>query len=491
MKKLTYLLCSLVMFVACDKEEGGMIQKDKVVTIGVNQEQIADATSRVAIVENGEKFSLNWEGVEELLVANTTNTTYTNPGKGFSMQNHDGTSAVFSGTLPTVENETTTDYFFAVSSFMSRSGTNNTLRLAIADQQTANGTNVANNCILVGEAANCEIGVVPENVDLKTMCAFIKIPVTKGVAASGSTNTYENAMKLKNIIIEAKGGEQIAGRFAIDLAADDWSLAYGTDSGIQAAQKSSIVTLDCNDMVLSSDAVNLYIAVAFGEYSQGLEVTFNVTGDEDCVGVATKTIGATSGLTIARNTLVSMPSVAVSPADVSMESVETYDLITTVEALTPNAEYYMGGQSKNGLCLFTGGFGSGHGYTSNYTYDSSLGTLETTASYTATPVLLESVAGIGNAYRLKYTNNYGTYYIIATKINSGGFKGVGSDDAQASYYWTVANDTNGILLTQGGTQTDGTTAAPAATMRISTSASSNYLRTLASGNNPIQFFKKR
>ena len=399
MKKIALFLSALAMLVACEKEEGG-IQQNAKVTIGVNHEQVTDGVGRVAISENGNKFALNWEGIEELLVTTSTNNTYTSPGNGFEMNSHDGASAKFTGELPSAGAEVAvTDYFAAVSSFMSRSltATRNQIRLAIANNQNYNAANIGNACMLVGEQADCEVGVIPGDFSLKTMNAFIKIPVTKGSVAAGSSNTYTNGMKLQSVKIEAVGGEQLSGRFAIDLKADDWSTTYATNTGINDSDKSSSITLNCDNLALTNEATNLYVAVAFGTYSQGLEVTFTVVGDNDKTGEMVRTIGG-SGITIARNTMLSMPSVPVTPTDIATEK---YQLINRIADLTAGT-YYMAGTKNNTYALITGSLSSGQMVTTTLSAYAN-GTIDTTG---AALVTLEAVAEKPDFYYIKIGDQY-------------------------------------------------------------------------------------
>lgn len=495
MKKIVFLMASLAMLIACEKEEGGVQQPNTKVTIGVNQEQIVDAASRVAISENGNKFVLNWEGVEELLMTTSTSNAYTGTGNGLELTSYDGTSATFTGDLPNAGDVTVTNYYAGVSSFMSRSMSGrNHIRLAIATNQTMNGANVANSCMLVGEMKDCEVGTITDDFSLKTMNAFIKIPVKLGAPAAGATNTYANGMKLQSVKIEAVGGEQLSGRFAIDLEADDWSAAYATNTGLGADVKSSSVTLNCDNTVLTNEVVNLYVAVAFGTYAQGLKVTFNVIGDNDKVGVMEKAIKS-SGLTLARNTMLSMPAIAVTPSDVLMDDVSTYEMITTVDDLQAGVDYFVGGSNTNGFWLFTGGVTGGsssHAYTSLYNYDTTLCTLTTTADYTAAAVKLVAVSGVEDAYRITYVKSGVTYYLVATGAKSGKLASVEATDNASSYYWTLTDVTDGVKAMQGGKGLDDTEA-PAAQLGVSATASSNCIRSGASTTsmNPLQFFKEK
>ncbi len=479
MKKIVFLMASLAMLIACEKEEGGVQQPNTKVTIGVNQEQIVDAASRVAISENGNKFVLNWEGTEELSVTTSTATAI----KSFEQTSANGTSATFTGDLPNAGDVTVTNYYAGVSSFMSRSTSGrNHIRLAIATNQTMNGANVANSCMLVGEMKDCEVGTIADDFSLKTMNAFIKIPVKLGAPAAGATNTYANGMKLQNVKIEAVGGEQLSGRFAIDLEADDWSAAYATNTGLGAEVKSSSVTLACNDLVLSDEAVNLYVAVAFGTYAQGLKVTFNVIGDNDKVGVMEKVIKS-SGLTLARNTMLSMPAIPVAPKDVVVEKYVLVDNITELAAGT----YYMAGKSSNLYYFATGSLTT----TSNKDMITTAGTAYATATGAidvtdAAEVTIETKDAAQNQYYVKI----GDKYLTTTTTLASRRISLAEAATDNPPYWTVANDANrgGIILESSVVQVYLVTAS---------STTSNVLRTYTSnaggtdkGVCGVYFFKK-
>lgn len=468
------------MFIACEKEDGGMQQANKIVTIGVNQEQVTDAASRVAIVENGEKFSLNWEGTESLVVSTSTNSSY----KTFSQTEAEGTSAQFTGELPNEGTDIeTTNYFVAVSSFVSRATSNgNVMRVAISENQTYNDANpasIASSCALVGKVADCIVGEIGDNISLKTMNAFIKIPVTMGVAASGSTNTYNNGMKLQSVKIEAPGGEQLAGRFAIALDDENWMNAYGEDAGL-ANYKSNSVTLNCGELSLSNAATNLYFAVAFGTYTQGLKVTFTVVGDDKKVGVMEKTIQAASGCTLARNTLLSLPVIAVSPSDVA---VETYEIIDSIDKLTAGT-YYMAAKANGSYYLATGALTTTTNKdlvtTSAVTYSDSSQTIDITG---AAEIVIETKDATLNQYYIKINDQY----LTSTELKNR--RMALQDPSDDNPFWTATNDTarGGIILGCSAYQV----------YLITASASSNYLRTYTSssggtdkGAGGVYFIKK-
>ncbi|MBR5850243.1 MAG: hypothetical protein IKZ12_04195 [Alistipes sp.] len=474
MKKIALLVSALAMLVACEKEEYGFQLQEKV-TIGVSHEQVTDGVGRVAINENGTKFSLTWEGVEKLWMTTSTNNAYTQGG-GFEMTSHDGASAQFTGTLPKAgDSITVTNYFAAVTSFMSRSMTDdrNQIRLAIATNQTLNGTNIANSCMLVGEQADCAVGVIPNDFSLKTMNAFIKIPVTKGSAAAGSTNTYANGMKLQSVKIEAVGGEQLAGRFGIDLNADDWSVAYATNTGISNNDKSSSITINCNDVELTDTAINLYAAIAFGTYAEGLKVTFNVVGDNDKVGKMERTIGG-SGITIARNTMLSMPPVPVSPADASTVK---YQLINRIADLTAGT-YYMAGRKSDGTYAFTTGSLNYNKMVTTSLVSYSNETIDVTG---AVPVTLEAVPGKENFYYIKANDSQ--------YLSSGDGKDKLTLVAAANKVeWKATNgSTDGIVFIYNNDTFDN----PNIYLTSSPTASSQFVRGYAKSQNTGVFFFKQ
>lgn len=480
MKKIALFLSALAMLVACEKEEGGIQQNTKV-TIGVNHEQVTDGVGRVAISENGNKFALNWENTDKLSITTSTNNAY----KSFALTNYEGNSAQFEGELPDAGSDvTTTNYLAAVSSFISRSitqGGRNQIRLAVATNQIYNAANIGNACMLVGEQADCAVGVIPGDFSLKTMNAFIKIPVTKGSVAAGSSNTYTNGMKLQSVKIEAIGEEQLAGRFGIDLTADDWSTAYATDTGINDSDKSSSITLNCNNLALTNEATNLYVAVAFGTYSQGLKVTFTVVGDNDKTGEMVRTIGG-SGITIARNTMLSMPPVAVTPTDIATEK---YQLISSVEELSAGT-YYMAGKINNVYYLATGSLTTGSNYDLITTTGSSYSAVTESIDVTdAAEIKIEVKDATNNQYYVKIGEKY-----LTTTSALANRKLILQDATTPNPYWTFANDSNrgGIILESSVVQVYLVTAS---------GTTSNVMRTYKSDNEGtdkgscgVYFFKK-
>lgn len=476
MKKVLYFLCSIALLQSCEKEVADPTNIDdaKKVTIGVAYEPVLDADTRVAIEENGDKFSLIWEGTDNIEMATSTNNVY----NSFTLSSYNGTSAVFMGTLPEAGTDiTTTDYFAATSSFVSRSKTadRNTLRLAIATNQEAAGTSIANSCMLAGKLANCPVGTIDGTFALKTMNAFLKIPVTKGAAASGSSNTYTNGMFLENVKIESIGGEQLAGRFAIDVTADDWTTAYAADAGIKEENKSSSVTLNCNNLPLGDEPQYLYVAVAFGTYSSGLKVTFTVTGDGGTVGVQEKTIGSAAGITLARNTMLSMPSVSVTPTDVAVDHYRYIKNATELQAGT----YYMAAKIDAGYAFAKGTISSGDLATTDArTYNEGNETIDLTD---AAEIVLEAKDATAGEYYIKIG---GKYLSSSAKSNR---KLVLNDVISGEPpYWTIYDDAKrgGLAMRCSAFEVYLVTAG---------SASSNYLRSYTgptSGTDGVYLFYK-
>ncbi len=475
MKKILYFLCSIALLQSCEKEAADPTNIDdaKKETIGVAYEPVLDADTRVAIEENGSKFSLTWENADKMGMTTSTNTAYAN--NTFTLSSYNSTSAVFTGTLPEAGTDiTTTDYFATVSSFISRSGNN--LRLAIATNQEADGTSIANSCMLAGKVANCPVGTVDGTFALKTMNAFLKIPVTKGAAAAGSSNTYTNGMFLENIKIESIGGEQLAGRFAIDVTADDWTTAYAADAGIKEENKSSSITLNCNNLPLGDGPQYLYVAVAFGTYSSGLKVTFTVTGDGGTVGVQEKTIGSAAGITLARNTMLSMPSVAVTPADVAVDHYRYIKNATELQAGT----YYMAAKIDAGYAFAKGTLSSGHDLitTDGRVYNEGNETIDLTD---AAEIVLEAKDAAAGDYYIKIGGKYlsssakSTRKLVLNDVTSG-----------EPPYWTISDDTKrgGLAMKCSAYEVYLVTAG---------SASSNYLRSYTSptsGTGGVYLFYK-
>ena len=284
-------------------------------------------------------------------------------------------------------------------------------------------------------------------------------------------NTYVNGMKLQSVKIEAVGGEQLAGRFAIDLKAEDWSTAYATNTNISPSDKSSSLTLNCNNVALTNEATNLYVAVAFGTYAQGLKVTFNVIGDNDKIGEMVRTIGG-SGITIARNTMLSMPPVAVTPTDIATEK---YQLISSVEELAAG-NYYMAGKTSAGLyALTTGTLSGGQMITTN----ASAFTNDMIDVTNATLVTLEAVNGKEDFYTIKMND---TQYL---GTNDGKNKLILSND---KYEWKATDgSTAGVVFIYHNESFN----YPNIYLASSTTASSKYVRGYTGTQNTGVFFFKK
>lgn len=312
---------AVLAIVSCNKESA-LTPESEGISIKVGFEQpVMDPATKMSISESGSAFSLLFDGAADVMrIGNTTNTTTSE----FSTTSS-GASATYTGTLPKITDAETTDYVGIVSTFGSVTGTN--IRGAIAAGQLYNGASVGKSAFLAGRTDDCTVGTLT-SMSLNTINAFLKLSLKKGNPAPGATHTYTH-MYVKDIVIESVAEEQIAGKFAVSKTGADWYKSYVVDTGIADAEKSSSITLDCTNggenagVELSDSAEDFYIALAFGDYAQGLKVTINVQNAKG--GDAGKMIGYIQNSSVdksysfARNKIVAMPELTVSPVDAVTE----------------------------------------------------------------------------------------------------------------------------------------------------------------------------
>lgn len=475
MKKIySFLMLAIISIVAvssCQKMDGPT--PDKNVLVGVSYEEVLNPDmTKVSINEGADAFTLTWNADDVVTIANSANDDYKQNQALVAGANT--SNATFSLELPAIdESITQVDYVLSSSSFSSRSyseeGNYSFLRGAVAASQSANGTNIANSCFIVGINKDCEVGDPGESFSMKTMNSFLKFELTNGDAEN-----YPE-MYVSTIKIEAVGGEQIAGRFGIDLTAEDWYSAYGNDTNIKAANKSSFITLDCGNAELTDVAKTFYVAAAFGTYSKGLKVTISVNDGNGKYGEMVKTISNNTSLTLSRNVMYRYPAVAVTPEDVVLD---TYTLIDNVEDLTAGT-YYMAAKPSD-YHIWNGSISSGDLVTTNFIFsDNTL-----TGDGEMAEVVLVST-GTANQYYIKCNNKYLTTSSIASRKLS-------LVDTSDGSYFIVSDDSRGGIKMLHST-IDGDSKQ---VHIVTASAQSNYLRGYAAtssdtrGVRGVYFFKK-
>lgn len=314
---LGFFFAILVVMVSCNKQNADLVPTP--VKVKVSTETIDKDLTKVSISESGSTFSLNWEGTETFVMANSANTNASKGENTFSISSYSGKDAEFTGILPDAGSGTV-NYMGAFNFY---SSTNTKVRAELPDAQTysAGGT-LATNCLLVARADGCPAGTLGA-LNFKTMNSFIKFSLKKGSAATGSSNDYTK-MFVQNIKVETvQDGEVLAGRFGFNKTST-WGSAY--DETVGGTTKSAI-TLNCvtgtytDGVELSDSNTDFYVAVAFGTFTKGLKVTITVKNQDDDFGTYVRTISNGTNYTIERNKLVAMPSLTVNPDDAVTETV--------------------------------------------------------------------------------------------------------------------------------------------------------------------------
>lgn len=475
-------IASVFAFSSCQKDNIQSSEKSSA-RISVNYEDVIDSETKAAISEGASSFSLLWSGDEQMYVGTNVNTRSTT----FDMVAHSGKTADFAAPegkdFPSPEPDAedvdasgTINYFGVVSSFTSSA--KGKMRGAIATTQDYAGTDIAKNAFLVGKTADVVPGT-STTMDIKTMNAFVKFSFTKGSPASGSKNTYSK-MYVQNIVLEALGEkEYISGRFEISKTEENW---YDSYAGVVTANASNKVTLNCvtsenpNGVAVSADnAIDFYLVVAFGEYAKGINVTVTVANEKGEYGEVTKTIGAEEGITIARNTMLRMPALALAPKDLNLE---TYSLVTDPSKIT-DGTYYLAGLVNGKYQIWNGTISSGDCVTSEYTYDPESKALVGSG---AAEVTLTKVAG--SCFKVSVGDRYlltGSYANRKLKL---------LDDAEG---WTFAIAQDNEKLTDRGFSMEYSGTDLGVFLQSAGNAQSNYLRTYKEfydNNYGVFLFKK-
>ena len=464
-------VAAIAILVSCKKEQALSSNKN-VVTVHATYEQPIDADTKLQLSEGASNFALNFDGTETVNVANSTNNTYMSGANAFTITDHSGSTADFTGTLPSVTGETT-NYIGVISSFTSSASS--TVRGAIAvTQDYAAGGNIANNGFIVARADNCTVGEL-SSFSFKTMNAFLKIPLVKGTAAAGSSNDYSGGMYVQNVVVEAVNEEAIAGRFGINKTEATWTDGYAEEV---SGNISSSVTLDCSaessgkGLALSASATDLYIAVAFKTYAKGLKVTINVMNAAGKAGKQVVYISKDAPLTIARNTMVRMPALTVNPDD---DAVVTYTLVEDPSKVVAGT-YYLAAYDGSNYQLATGSLVSNKDLaTAAYTYNPVTKVLTGSG---AADVTLVAVTGGFNV-------KFGDDFLYANSTSNRTLR-LGATAA----VWTFGVSVNGKGEERGGMTMKETTNN---TCIVSASASSAYLRNYGvatNGNYGVYLFKK-
>ena len=318
MKKISYVLIAALAVAACQKSD--VTDNEVFVSIPVKVESPASPT-KASIVIDGNKFtpSLTDKDVFALIPNNSETKTY--------QFTYSKTDNAISGSYPAASSSSDNVRYIVVSKGSGYAGSAAKFaRFEIEANQTNKGGEFGKNLMLVGVTDECALGDAPSLIEFKTMCSLLEFDVTNGL----SEKAY-----LEGIKVEAVGGEQIAGRFAISKTySADWMNSYSEDSGIKAENKSSSVTVDCGKAEITSTSAPFYAACAFGKLSQGLKVTFTLSFEDGSKSQMVKTYGE-SGLTLARNTLYQTP-IAVSSKGtiVSFESVNVSDVSNKGDVIT-------------------------------------------------------------------------------------------------------------------------------------------------------------
>lgn len=388
-------IAAVAALAACNKENiNDNPSTGRKLTIKANTEEVADLDTKFSIVENGTAFNLNWEGTETLGLANSDNTTYKND---WVVESSSGTSATLTGTGISVSDPT--NWILASNLFSSATGI---IRADIPANQNYDGINLAHNSLLVARLDDADASALESDpIEFKTMNAFLKFSLVKGSAIEGSTTSYEK-MYVQNITVEAISGEDIAGRFEISKTAADWADAY---SGVVSGQTFSKVTLDCTAKnsegeELTDEAKDFYVAIAFGEYASGLKVTINVLNEAGAAGTVEKTFGATSGVTIERNTMRALAELTVNPVDA--EAPKTYTLIDNPSNVAAGT-YYLAAKYGDKYYLWTGSLTTASNkdaITAEYTYNT------TTKVLTGDGAAEVSLVATTGGYYVKLGDNY-------------------------------------------------------------------------------------
>ena len=339
------------------------INNSQKVSIKVGYEEVVDASSgtKIYIEELSDNFKFGWSGNESITLATSTSTN----SSQFEMSDIDQDGyAIFTGTLPSAGSVSVTNYMAMNSEVFVSSGSNNVVG-EIKAEQDYNPTSSASYALVVSQSEDTAPGTLDQPIFFKTMNSFIRFSLTKGSPAPSASHTYPK-MYLRGLVLEAIGGEPLGGKFSISKSSSEFYNSY-----LSVTEPTSTITFNCMTSTspygveLGSDAMNFYIATAFGSYSSGFRITAYVANEDGEEGKMTKTFG-TAGISLERNKLYKTPTLAVSPSDVVYE----YEMLTNVGDVK-EGQYYLAGYLGVGDLyeVWTGALSSGHDMvTSQYTY---------------------------------------------------------------------------------------------------------------------------
>ena len=399
--KIGLVIIAVLTIASCNKENTVISPDSDAITnidaqkvfVSASTEKVVPPT-KVTISEATSTFTLNWQGTETFGLANSTNNT---TSKDWGVSDHSGSSATLSGSIIAVTGETT-NWLIATNLF---SSTTEAIRADIPQNQSYDGNNVANNCLLVARADDASTSSIP-SVSFKTMNSFMKFSLEKGSAAPGSSHTYDK-MYVQSIEVETLGDEVLAGRFEISKTSGDW---YSSYSGTVDGQTSKKVTLDCTVKNTKGEEISsvkdFYVAIAFGTYASGLKVTINVKNEDGDAGKAVKTIA--SSKTMARNKLYAFEKLIVNPEDAVAP--DTYTLITDPASIISGEKYFLAGKNGDKYYLWNGSIATSSSNkdlsTTEYTYNT---TTKILTGSSAAEVTLTST-GTVNQFYVKIGDNY-------------------------------------------------------------------------------------
>ncbi len=478
-----FLILSAFALQGCHKEEKATTlqeeitdrpQPSKKVSITVGYEPVIDAASgtKISINETIDNFYFDWSGNEHLMLTTSTATA----SSDFELSDMDSHGhAIFSGTLPSAGSVSSTNYIAVNKDVFVSSGGN--LVGEIKSKQDHDPINSGMYALMVSRSDNTTPGTLDQPIYFKTMNSFFKFSFTKGSPAAGATHTYSK-MYLRGVVLEALGGEAIAGKFGISKVSDDYYNAYTSTT-----ESSSTITLNCmtttypKGVELGPDALDFYFSVAFGTYASGFKVTMYVANESGEEGVMTKKIASASGKTLERNKMYTTPALAISPKDV----VYNYALISDLSDIT-EGHYYLAGYLGTGNLyeVWKGTLSSGKDMvTSQYTYNTT--TDQITGGTGADLITLVKnsdgkfiVKTSGNKYL--YVANYGSNRSLALTDNE-----------------SEAHEVTFDYCSKGGFDMKIKSGSATSYLRTNNSASSNPVRNYQSsstGSYGIVLFKK-
>lgn len=371
----------------------------------------------------------------------------------------------------------------------------------------------------------------PETFDAAAIDAYTKAPAYKYVKLSGvlhiTSETNDDGVTYNSytIAVDNVSGKTITFAYGLDamfsgLSDGDVIDATGFALGYDSSQSKLNIMLEKATENTSTAAVTITSTptvfeanggtqdIAFTVVNQG---SYKVYAKVEGEGFSVPTGEVTSPVTVTAEantgdtreatltiyladsqdgTIVAQNSVKLTQKGAGVT--QEYTQIRKVADLT-EGEYLIGGYgttSGTALHLYTSGFKSGSGYTQEYTYnetDGSLSIVNTESSYLAVNVQLEKVEGVDNAYKIKDLKV--NQYITAKKAGSGGLAFAETTDL----YWILSDGpANSVKQDIVAHQVD-TENITNAGLVISISAGSNVLRSWNLTGNEVHglvFFKK-